>query len=130
MNRIMCKSKIHRARITEANINYVGSVTIDRNLMDAADLLPYEQVHVLDITNGQRFITYVIEGQPGSGVICINGAAARLVATDDRVIIISYAEYQNDLLADFEPKVIFVNDANHIIDMNSMVENSVMHTAD
>ncbi|MGB3129459.1 MAG: aspartate 1-decarboxylase, partial [Dehalococcoidia bacterium] len=88
--RTMLKSKIHRATVTEANIQYEGSITLDKDLMEAADILPFEQVHVLDIDNGSRLETYVIEGERGSGVICINGAAARLVSAGDKVIIISY----------------------------------------
>ena len=112
MKRTMMKSKIHRATITRADLNYVGSITIDRDLMDAADLLEYEQVHVLDIDNGQRFETYVIEGRRGSGEICINGAAARLVHPGDKVIIVSYASYEEAELERFSPVVVTVDESN------------------
>lgn len=87
----MLKSKIHRATVTEASLDYVGSITLDADLMTAADILPHEQVQVLDITNGARFETYAIEGPPGSGVVCVNGAAARLVQPGDKVIVLTYA---------------------------------------
>ena len=98
MRRRMMKSKIHRATVTDANLHYVGSITVDRDLMDLADLLEYEQVAVVDIDNGARLETYVIEGERGSGSICLNGAAARLVSPGDRVIIISYADYDREEL--------------------------------
>ena len=112
--RTMLKGKIHRARVTEANIDYEGSITIDKDLMEAADILPYEQVHVLDVDNGARLVTYAIEGERGSGVICMNGAAARLVYKGDTVIIISYCT-----LSDFEahnhvPRLVYVNSKNQI----------------
>lgn len=116
MQRTMMKSKIHRATISDANVNYVGSITIDRTLMAAADLLPYEQVHVLDIDNGARFETYVIEGQHGSGEICVNGAAARLVQPGDQVIVISYASYNADELAAHSPKIVHVDESNKLLD--------------
>ena len=112
MQRTMMKSKIHRARVTDANVNYVGSITIDRDLMAAADLLPNEQVHVVDIDNGARFETYVIEGVPGSGEMCVNGAAARLVQPGDKIIVISYADYDDAELEHFAPRVVHVDDAN------------------
>ena len=112
MRRTMMKSKIHRATVTAADLSYVGSITIDRALMDDADLLPYEQVHVLDIDNGARFETYVIEGAPDSGEICINGAAARLVQPGDRVIVISYGTYEAEELGDFEPRTVHVTEEN------------------
>src|SRR4030042_2183835 len=90
--RIMLKRKIHRARVTGANINYEGSITIDRRLMEEADILPYEQVQVLNVNSGARFSTYAIEGAPGSGEICLNGAAARLVSKGDIVIILTYCD--------------------------------------
>ncbi|HJO24844.1 MAG: aspartate 1-decarboxylase [Myxococcota bacterium] len=92
MNRTMLKSKIHRATVTEANIEYEGSVTIDRNLLEAANILPYEQVDLYDCTNGTRLQTYAIEGEPGSGEICVNGAAAHLIKPHDLVIICSYVQ--------------------------------------
>ena len=112
MQRTMMKSKIHRATVTEANLNYVGSITIDKTLIEAADLLPYEQVHVLDVDNGERFETYVIEGEPNSGNICVNGAAARLVQPGDRVIIISYGRYDDSELDSFKPVTVQVTEEN------------------
>ena len=112
MRRRMMKSKIHRATVTDANLNYVGSITIDRELMELGDLMEYEQVAVVDIDNGARFETYVIEGEPGSGTICLNGAAARLVQPGDKVIIISYAEYDQAELDGFEPTIVHVDTGN------------------
>jgi aspartate 1-decarboxylase len=116
MRRRMMKSKIHRATVTDANLHYVGSITVDRDLMDLADLLEYEQVAVVDIDNGARLETYVIEGERGSGAICLNGAAARLVAPGDRVIIISYAEYDREELEGYAPTVVHVDRSNQPID--------------
>ena len=116
MHRRMMKSKIHRARVTDADLHYVGSITIDRRLMDAADLLEHEQVAVVDLDNGARLETYVIAGPPDGGDICLNGAAARLVAPGDRVIIISYADYSEVELGDYEPKVVHVDASNQLID--------------
>jgi aspartate 1-decarboxylase len=110
MRRRMMKSKIHRATVTDANLNYVGSITLDVDLMKIADIREMEQVHVLDIDNGNRLVTYAISGGPGD--VCLNGAAARLVAPGDRVIIISYADYDEDELIDFSPQVIHVDTAN------------------
>jgi aspartate 1-decarboxylase len=110
--RNMLKSKIHRATVTDANINYEGSITIDRDLMDAADMLPYEQVHVLNINNGARFTTYIIEGERGKGDICLNGAAARLAVKGDLVIILTYTQVPEDQLKDYRPKVVHVNEKN------------------
>ena len=117
MRRRMLKSKIHRGRVTAANLNYVGSVSIDTALMAAADILPFEQVTVLDIDNGARFETYAIEG--GGGEICLNGAAARLVVPGDRVILITYADFERDELEGYEPIVVHVDGANRIIDESS-----------
>ena len=116
MRRRMMKSKIHRATVTDANLHYVGSITVDRDLMDEADLLEYEQVAVVDIDNGARLETYVIEGARGSGDICLNGAAARLVSPGDRVIIISYAEYEDTELEGHVPTVVHVDSHNRAID--------------
>jgi aspartate 1-decarboxylase len=115
----MFKSKIHRATVTEADLHYVGSVTIDADLMDAADLLPGEQVAVVDVTNGARLETYVIEGERGSGVIGINGAAAHLVGVGDLVIVISYAALPDAEAKAFVPKVVFVDGANRIVELGS-----------
>jgi aspartate 1-decarboxylase len=113
--RMMLKSKIHRARVTDANINYEGSITIDKRLMTVADILPYEQVHVLNINNGARFTTYAIEGEEGSGEICLNGAAARLAVKGDLVIILTYTEVPEEKLKDYKPRVVHVNEKNHIV---------------
>lgn len=114
MRRIMMKSKLHRARVTEADLDYVGSVTIDRDLMDAADLLPNEKVQIVDNDNGSRLETYVIEGVRGSGIIGINGAAARLVHPGDTVIIISYAEMDDAEARAHVPTVVFVDEGNRV----------------
>ena len=113
--RTMLKSKIHRARVTEANLHYEGSITIDAALMEAADILPFEKVHVLDVDNGARLETYAIEGERGSGVICINGAAARLVAAGDTVIIISYATLTEEEVRRHQPALVYVNTQNAIV---------------
>ena len=115
MRRRMLKSKIHRATVTDANLHYVGSITIDVELMELADLLNGEQVAIVDIDNGSRLETYVIEGERGSGTICLNGAAARLVQTGDKVIIISYAEYDEAELENYEATVVHVGDHNQVI---------------
>jgi aspartate 1-decarboxylase len=110
--RTLLKSKIHRATVTEANLEYEGSVTIDERLMQAADLLPFEQVQIYDCTNGNRLTTYAIPGEPGSGEICINGAAAHLVKPGDSVIIASYAQLDDCEARGFEPRRVFVDRAN------------------
>jgi aspartate 1-decarboxylase len=110
MNRIMMKSKIHRATITGADLNYIGSITVDERLMELADLMEHEQVHVVDIDNGARFETYVIRGGPGDMVL--NGAAARLVQPGDKIIVISYAHYDEAELAAYQPIVVHVDDLN------------------
>ena len=122
MLRHMCKSKIHRARVTDANLNYVGSITIDEELMEAANILPYERVQVVDINNGERLETYVIKGERGSGEICLNGAAARLVQPGDLVIIISYCIVDNEEARTMKPDVIFVDDKNKIIEIGHVEE--------
>ncbi len=114
MFRTMMKGKIHRARVTEANVDYEGSITIDSELMKAADILPYELVHVVDIDNGARLETYAIEGEPNSGTICMNGAAARLVHEGDLVIIISYCQVVDEEARNIVPKVVKVDAANRI----------------
>lgn len=114
MLRTMCKSKIHRATVTGADLHYVGSITIDPVLMEAADMLEYEQVSIVNVNNGARFETYVIPGVPGAGEICLNGAAARLVHPGDKVIIISYAQYDEAEMAQYRPTFIFVDDENRI----------------
>ncbi len=111
----LCKSKIHRATVTEANLHYEGSLTVDEDLMDAAGMLPYEKVSVVNINNGQRFETYLIKGERGSGVICMNGAAARLGQVGDLVIIITYAQFESDKLEPtYEPTCVHVNERNQI----------------
>jgi aspartate 1-decarboxylase len=116
MRRRMMKSKIHRATVTDANLDYIGSITIDRDLMKRANLLEFEQVAVVDIDNGARLETYVIEGEPGSGEICLNGAAAHLVHRDDKVIIISYGDYDDaDLATGHQPTIVHVDTANRPI---------------
>jgi len=123
--RTMLKSKIHRARVTRCNVDYEGSITIDKNLMEAADLLPYERVDVLNINNGARFTTYVIEGERGSGVICLNGAAARLVGKGDIIIILSYQEVTESEAANIVPRLVYVDCANRIVEVKGGVAESV-----
>jgi aspartate 1-decarboxylase len=113
MQRTMMKSKIHRATVTGADLNYIGSITLDESLMAAANILEYEQVHVLDLDNGARFETYAIRGGPGA--VVLNGAAARLVHRGDRVIVISYATYDEAELARYEPAVVHVDERNRIV---------------
>ncbi|MEW1809018.1 aspartate 1-decarboxylase [Pseudarthrobacter sp. NPDC080039] len=115
MNRTMFKSKIHRATVTHADLHYVGSITIDSELLEAADILPGEQVAVVDVTNGARLETYVIAGEHGSGVISINGAAAHLVDVGDLVIIITYASMGDEKATTFVPSVVHLDDSNNII---------------
>lgn len=112
--RTMLRSKIHRARVTGGNVDYEGSISIDRLLMDAADILPYELVHVLNVHNGARFQTYAIEGKPGSGEIVLNGAAARLAAKGDIVIILTYSTVHDNEARHVEPKVVYVDASNTI----------------
>ena len=110
------KSKIHRVRVTQANLNYVGRITIDEDLIDAANMIEGEKVQILDINNGERFETYIIKGERGSGAICLNGAAARKVAIDDLVIIVSYALMDFEEAKTFKPSVIFPDSAtNHLV---------------
>lgn len=119
MLRTMLKSKIHRATVTHADLHYVGSLTVDADLLDAADLLPGEQVAVVDITNGARLETYVIPGERGSGVIGINGAAARLVHPGDLVILISYAQMDDATARSYEPRVVHVDADNRVISLDA-----------
>lgn len=113
--RAMLKSKIHRARVTQVDLDYEGSISIDRSLMEASDLLPFERVEVLNINNGARFGTYVIEGEADSGVIGINGAAARLVAKGDIIIILSYCQVSDDEAVAVTPSLIYVDDRNRLL---------------
>jgi aspartate 1-decarboxylase len=115
MLRTMLKSKIHRATVTQADLHYVGSITIDPDLLDAADLLPGELVHVVDINNGARLETYCIEGERGSGIVGINGAAARLVHTGDLIIVIGYGQMDDTEAKGYEPCVVHVDAANQIV---------------
>ena len=115
MKRILLKSKIHRATVTDASLHYEGSVTIDPLLMEATDIVEWEQVDVYDINNGNRLTTYAISGKPGSGVICLNGAAARLVHIGDLVIICSYAQYTEDERRRHDPKIVLVDGHNKIV---------------
>jgi aspartate 1-decarboxylase len=112
--RTMMKSKIHRALVTESNLDYQGSITIDELLMEKANILPYEQVDIYNVTNGERFTTYAIKGERNSGVICINGAAAHKARKGDIIIIVSYAIYDEKELASFGPKKVYVDEKNRI----------------
>ena len=115
MRRTMCKSKVHRAVLTGADLHYEGSLTLDLALMQAADILPFEKVQVVNVNNGSRLEKYVIEGERNSGTIQLNGAAARLGAAGDHVIIISYADYEEGELENFEPRLVFVDEKNRIV---------------
>lgn len=117
MQRTMCKGKIHRATVTQANLNYVGSITIDQNLLEAADIYPYEKVQVVNVNSGARLETYTFAGAPGSGVICLNGAAARLVAEGDIVIIMSYGQYDEQEIRSLQPRIVFVDAENHVAEI-------------
>jgi aspartate 1-decarboxylase len=121
MQRTMLKSKIHRATVTDCDLHYVGSITVDPDLLEAADIRDHEQVHVVDIDNGARFETYTIPGIRGSGEVVINGAAARLVHKGDTVIVISYASYDESELDRYEPRVVHVDRSNRIIDVDAEV---------
>src|SRR5919112_3962712 len=121
MQRVMLKSKIHRATVTDCDLHYVGSITIDPDLMEAADILEHEQVHVVDVDNGARFETYTIAGERGSGEMQVNGAAARLVHHGDTVIVVSYASYDERELDSYEPKVVHVNAENQIVTVDDAV---------
>jgi aspartate 1-decarboxylase len=112
--RTILKSKIHRARVTDGNIAYEGSISIDKNLMEAADILPYEQVDILNVNNGARFHTYAIEGQKDSGEICLNGAAARLASKGDIVIILTYQELDEEQCRGYHPRLVYVDTKNRI----------------
>ncbi len=114
MNIEMLEGKIHRATVTEANLDYVGSITVDISLLEEACIREYQKVQVVDVNNGNRIETYTIAGKKDSGVICLNGAAARLFSTGDKVIIMAYASYSEDELKDYKPKVVFVDDDNKI----------------
>ncbi len=121
MHRTMLKSKIHRATVTDSDLHYVGSITIDPELLDAADIREFEQVAVVDVDNGARFETYTIAGVPGSGEMKVNGAAARLVHTGDTIIVISYASYDPDDLEHYQPTVVHVGSENQILAVDRQV---------
>ncbi|MGV1009792.1 MAG: aspartate 1-decarboxylase [Dermatophilaceae bacterium] len=121
MIRTMLKSKIHRATITDSDLHYVGSLTLDPELMEAADILEHEQVAVLDIDNGARFETYTIAGVRGSREVKVNGAAARLVHTGDTVIVVTYGQYQRQELQDYAPRVVHVDRANAVVQVDAEV---------
>jgi aspartate 1-decarboxylase len=122
MQRVMLKSKIHRATVTDCDLHYVGSITIDPDLLEAADILEHEQVHVVDVDNGARFETYTIAGERGSGAIKVNGAAARLVHRGDTIIVISYAQYERSEMERYEPRVVHVQaHTNRIITVDDAV---------
>ncbi len=129
MQRIMCKGKIHRATVTQANLNYVGSITIDQDLLDAADIYPYEKVQVVNVSNGARLETYTIAGARGSGVICLNGAAARLNSEGDIVIIMSYAQYDEQEIRSLEPSIVFVDEYNRITETKRVALNEMLPVA-
>lgn len=126
MIRTMMYGKIHRARVTEANLNYVGSITIDADILDTVDILPNEKVAIVNNNNGARLETYVIEGERGSGKICLNGAAARLVQVDDVIIIMNYVQVTNEEAKNLSPKVAVMNERNEIIEMIHEKENEII----
>jgi aspartate 1-decarboxylase len=121
MHRTMLKSKIHRATVTDADLHYVGSITVDPELLEAADILEHEQVAVVDVNNGARFETYTIAGERGSGEMKVNGAAARLVHHGDTIIVISYAQYDRTEMEHYEPRVVHVDDRNRIVSVDREV---------
>jgi aspartate 1-decarboxylase len=118
----MCKSKIHRATVTQADLHYEGSLTVDSDLLDAADIIPYERVQVCNISNGERFETYIIPGKRRTGIICLNGAAARLGSVGDEIIVITYATYTEEELKNYKPTVIILDKKNKIIDIKKDTE--------
>ena len=126
MIRTMINGKIHRARVTESNLNYVGSITIDKDILEAVDILPNEKVAIVNNNNGARFETYVIEGERGSGKICLNGAASRLVEVDDVVIIMTYVQLNETELINHVPKVAVMNEFNQITQMIGEKENEII----
>lgn len=126
----MLKGKIHRATVTQAALEYVGSITIDEDLMKAADIREYEKVQIADVDNGSRFETYVIAGKAGSGVICLNGAAARCVSVSDKVIIMSYASMTPEEADEHKPQVVFVDDHNHISRITSYEHHGLLKDMD
>ncbi len=124
------KSKIHRATVKQAELDYVGSITIDENLMEAAGILEYEKVQIVDVNNGSRFETYVISGEPGSGMICLNGAAARMVQSGDKIIIMCYAQMTPEEFRENPPKVVFVDDENRITRITNYEKHGLLKDMD
>lgn len=122
----MLKSKIHRATVKQAKLDYVGSITVDSELLEASGIVEYEQVHIVDIENGNRFTTYVIAGEAGSGMICLNGAAARKVYEGDKIIIMAYAQMTLKEAKEYKPKVVFVNDQNKIERMTNYEKHGLL----
>jgi aspartate 1-decarboxylase len=114
MRRSMLKSKIHRATVTEANLHYEGSLTVDAGLLEAADILPFEEIHVWNVTRGSRLVTYAMAGEPGSGVICVNGAGAHLVQPGDVVIVASFVQLKDKPARKYKPKIVLVDEKNRI----------------
>jgi len=128
ISRTMLKSKIHRATVTDANLNYVGSITVDTELLEKADIRPYEHVHIVNINNGARLETYAIEGPAGEGDMCLNGAAARLAQPGDLIIVLSYAQYDESELEDYEPTVVHVDERNR--ETSQQVSDTIPETWD
>lgn len=126
MNITMLKGKIHRATVRQAELDYVGSITVDQDLLDAAGILEYEMVAIVDINNGSRFETYTIAGERGSGLICLNGAAARCVQVNDRIIIMAYAQMTPQEAQNYSPRVVFVDDDNRIIRKTSYEKHGLL----
>ena len=126
----MLKGKIHRATVTQAALDYVGSITVDQELLDAAGILEYEKVQIVDVDNGNRFETYTISGEPGSGMICLNGAAARCVSVGDKVIIMSYGSYDGGEAAVHRPAVVFVDEENQISRITSYEKHGLLKDMD
>ena len=126
MNLTMLKVKIHRATVVQAELNYVGSITIDEDLLDAAGILEYEKVHIVDVNNGARFETYTIAGERGSGMICLNGAAARCSEVGDKVIIMAYCQVDSNEAKELKPKVVFVEDDNKIKEVTRYEKHGVI----
>lgn len=123
----MLKSKIHRATVVQAELNYVGSITIDLDLLDAAGILEYEMVQVVDVNNGNRFETYTIAGERGSGMICVNGAAARCVQVGDKIIIMSYCQLNQDEARDHKPRVVFLEEENNISEITNYERHGMLY---
>lgn len=130
MNYTMLKGKIHRAVVKQADLNYVGSITVDTKLLEAAGILEYEMVQIVDVENGNRFETYTIAGEPGSGMICLNGAAARQVAVGDHVILMCYAQMTPEEAKEHHPKVVFVDDENKIARVTNYEKHGKLTEAD